>query len=86
MINLIVWPIAGGLLGWTASLIMRTGDEQSTFLNILVGIIGAAIAGLLFGASTIKQADFNFPSFVIALVGAVILLALINLFSQRALR
>jgi uncharacterized membrane protein YeaQ/YmgE (transglycosylase-associated protein family) len=51
-----------------------------------VGIIGAAIAGLLFGASTIHQANFSLPSFVIALVGSVILLALINLFSRRALR
>jgi len=86
MINLIVWLIAGGLLGWTAGLIMHTGDEQSTFLNILVGIIGAAIAGLLFGASKINQANFSFPSFVIALVGAIILLAFINLFSRRILQ
>jgi uncharacterized membrane protein YeaQ/YmgE (transglycosylase-associated protein family) len=86
MINLIVWLIAGGLLGWMAGLIMHTGDEQGTFLNILVGIIGAAIAGILFGASTINQADFSFPALVVSLVGAIILLALINLFSRRALR
>jgi uncharacterized membrane protein YeaQ/YmgE (transglycosylase-associated protein family) len=86
MINLIVWLIAGGLLGWLAGLIMHTGDEQGTFLNILVGIIGAAIAGLLFGASTINQADFSFPMLVVSLAGAIILVALINLFSRRALR
>jgi uncharacterized membrane protein YeaQ/YmgE (transglycosylase-associated protein family) len=86
MINLIVWLIAGGLLGWMSSLILYSGDGQGTFLNILVGVIGATIAGLLFGASTINQANFSFPMLVVVLVGAIILLALINLFSRRALR
>ena len=86
MINLILWLVSGGLLGWIASMIMYTGDEQGTFLNVLVGIIGATIAGLLFGASTINQANFSFPTLIISLLGAVLLLAVINLFSRRALR
>jgi len=86
MINLILWLVSGGLIGWMASLIMPAGDEQGTFLNILVGIIGAAIAGLLFGASTINQANFSLPALVVSLLGAMLILAIINLFSRRALR
>jgi uncharacterized membrane protein YeaQ/YmgE (transglycosylase-associated protein family) len=47
MINLIVWLIVGGVVGWIASMIMRTDAQQGIVLNVVVGIIGAALAGWL---------------------------------------
>ena len=63
MINFIIWLIVGGILGWIASLIMRTDAQQGMFLNIVVGIIGAMLGGWLlaplFGTGTINQNDFS---------------------------
>ena len=47
MVNLIVWLVIGGVVGWIASMIMRTDAQQGLFLNVIVGIIGAALAGWL---------------------------------------
>ena len=86
MINFILWLVLGGVIGWIASVIMGTDARQGAFLNIVVGVIGALVAGLLFGASTINQANFSFPALVWSLLGAIILLAVVNLFTRRALR
>ena len=53
--GIIVWLVVGGIVGWLASLIMRTDAQQGIILNIVVGIVGAVIAGLLLGGS-INQA------------------------------
>lgn len=90
MINFIIWIILGGILGWLASLIMRTDAQQGTFLNIVVGIIGAFLAGWfltpLFGISTINQNNFSMPSLLVSLLGAIILLAIVNLFRRGSVR
>ena len=90
MINFIVWLIVGGLIGWIASMIMRTDAQQGTLLNIVVGIVGAFLAGWLltplFGVSTINQGNFSLPAMLISLLGAVILLAVVNLFRRGAVR
>jgi uncharacterized membrane protein YeaQ/YmgE (transglycosylase-associated protein family) len=90
MVNFIVWVIVGGVLGWLASLVMRTDAEQGTLLNIVVGIVGAFLAGLvltpLFGVGNINQGDFSLPSLLISLLGAVILLAIVNLFRRGTVR
>lgn len=90
MINFIVWIILGGLLGWLASLVMRTDAQQGPLLNIIVGIIGAFLAGLvlspLFGISTINQNNFSIPSLLVSLLGAVILLGIVNLFRRGSVR
>lgn len=90
MINFIIWIILGGLLGWIASMIMRTDAQQGPLLNIVVGIIGALLAGFvlspLFGISTINQNNFSLPSLLVSLLGAVILLAIVNLFRRGAVR
>ncbi len=87
MINLIVWLIVGGVIGWVASLIMRTDAQQGIFLNVVVGIIGAALAGWLIsplvGVPTINQDSFSIGALLISLVGAVILLAIVNLLFRR---
>lgn len=83
MINLIVWLVVGGLLGWVASLIMHTDAEQGTLLNIIVGVVGAFVAGLLltplFGINTINDGNFSFASLMMSLLGAILLLAGVNL-------
>lgn len=90
MINFIVWIILGALIGWLASLIMRTDAQQGAFLNIVVGIIGAFVAGMfltpLFGISTINQNNFSIPALALSLLGAVILLGIVNLFRRGTVR
>ena len=85
MVGFVVWLIVGGIVGWLASLIMRTDAQQGTLLNIVVGIVGAFIAGLIFGGGTINQ-TITVTSVLISLVGAVILLAVVNLFRRGTVR
>ena len=88
--NFILWIIIGGILGWIASIIMRTNAQQGLFLNILVGIIGALVAGFvltpLFGIGTINQNNFSLPALLVSLLGAIILLAIVNLFRRGTVR
>ena len=81
------WIIVGGILGWIASMIMKTNEQQGIFLNIVVGIVGAFLGGLilspLFGTGTINQYDFSIGSLLVSLLGAVILLAIVNFFRRR---
>jgi uncharacterized membrane protein YeaQ/YmgE (transglycosylase-associated protein family) len=90
MINFIVWIIVGGLIGWIASIIMRTDAQQGLLLNIIVGIVGAFLAGLvltpLFGVGTLAEGDFSLASLFISLLGAIILLAIVNLFRRGTVR
>jgi uncharacterized membrane protein YeaQ/YmgE (transglycosylase-associated protein family) len=85
--NLLLWIIVGGVLGWIASRMMGTDDQQGVLLNVVVGVVGAFIAGLLLspmlGVGTINQSDFSLPSMLISLLGAVVLLALVNAFRGR---
>ena len=88
--NFIIWLVIGGLIGWVASMVMRTDGQQGIFLNVVVGIVGAAIGGWflspLFGVSTINQSNFSLPGLLVSLLGAVILLAVVNLFRRGATR
>jgi uncharacterized membrane protein YeaQ/YmgE (transglycosylase-associated protein family) len=88
--NFIIWIVVGGLLGWIASMIMRTDAQQGMFLNIVVGIVGALLGGWLlaplFGTGTINQNDFSISSLLVSLLGAVILLAIVNLFRRGRVR
>jgi uncharacterized membrane protein YeaQ/YmgE (transglycosylase-associated protein family) len=88
--NFIIWLVVGGLIGWIASKIMRTDAQQGVFLNIVVGIVGSMLGGWLIsplvGAGTINQSDFSLAGLFVSLVGAVILLALVNLFRRGKAR
>jgi uncharacterized membrane protein YeaQ/YmgE (transglycosylase-associated protein family) len=88
--NLILILIVGGLIGWIASIVMRTNAQQGIILNIVVGIVGALLAGLLlaplFGTGNILQGNFSLPAVLVSLLGAVILLAIVNLFRRGAVR
>ncbi|HEX9440981.1 MAG TPA: GlsB/YeaQ/YmgE family stress response membrane protein [Roseiflexaceae bacterium] len=86
MINLILWLLFGALIGWLASLVMRTDAQQGAVLNIVVGIIGALIGGFLFGGPTINSSTFNLTALLISFVGAVILLAIVNLVRRGTVR
>ena len=84
--GIIIWLVIGGIVGWLASLIMRTDAQQGILLNIVVGIVGAFVAGLIFSGGTINNAPLTVYSFLVSLVGAVILLAIVNLFRRGSLR
>jgi uncharacterized membrane protein YeaQ/YmgE (transglycosylase-associated protein family) len=90
MINFLVWIIVGGLLGWIASMIMRTDAQQGPLLNIIVGIVGSLLAGWiispLLGGATINQGDFSLSGLLISLLGAIVLLAIVNLFRRGSVR
>ena len=81
---IIIWLIVGGICGWLASLIMRTDAQQGIILNVVVGIVGAVIAGLLFGVN--MNAGITIESFLYALIGAIILLAIVNLIRRGTVR
>ena len=82
----IVWLIIGGIVGWLASLIMRTDAQQGILMNIVVGIVGAFIAGLIFGGGNINQDPLDITNILVSLVGAVILLAIVNLIRRGSVR
>jgi uncharacterized membrane protein YeaQ/YmgE (transglycosylase-associated protein family) len=90
MMNFVVWLVVGGLIGWVASMIMRTDAQQGMFLNVIVGIVGAAIGGFLIsplvGVPTINQDAFSLGALLVSLVGAVILLAVVNLVRRGSAR
>ena len=84
--NLILWLIAGAVIGWLASKIMGTNSQQGLLLDIVVGVIGAFLAGWfltpLFGIGTINQNNFSLPALLVSLLGAVLLLAIVRLFRR----
>jgi uncharacterized membrane protein YeaQ/YmgE (transglycosylase-associated protein family) len=83
MIDFIIWLVAGGLIGWVASRVMRTDGQQGVFLNVVVGIVGAALGGWVLspvlGIGTLNQGSFSLAALFVSLLGAVGLLAIINL-------
>jgi uncharacterized membrane protein YeaQ/YmgE (transglycosylase-associated protein family) len=90
LMNFIVWVVLGGIIGWLASIVMKTNAQQGIFLNIIVGIVGAFLGGLLlaplFGAGTINSDDFSLGGLLVSFLGAIILLAIVNLFRRRSIR
>ncbi len=87
--SFIIWLVIGGVLGWLASIIMRTDAQQGMFLNVVVGIIGAVLGGLvlapMIGSGTINDGDYSLASLGVSFVGAIVLLAIVNLlFRGRA--
>ena len=84
--GLILWLIIGGVIGWIASMIMRTDAQQGIFLNIIVGIVGAFIGGLILSGGSIDNAPLTLTSFLVSLLGAVVLLAIVNLVRRGSVR
>jgi uncharacterized membrane protein YeaQ/YmgE (transglycosylase-associated protein family) len=88
--NFIIWIVIGGIIGWLASLVMKTDAQQGIFLNVIVGIVGALLGGWLlaplFGTGTINQNDFSLPALLVSFLGAIILLLIVNLLRRGAAR
>ena len=88
--NIILWLIVGGVIGWIASIIMGTNGRQGALLNVAVGIVGALLAGLILspmvGRATINQGDFSLSGLVISLIGAILLLGVVNLVRRGTAR
>jgi len=88
--NIIILLIVGGVIGWLASLIMRTDAQQGLLLNVVVGIVGSVLGGLLIspllGAAPITSGAISVTSIVVSLLGAVILLAAVNLIRRGSIR
>jgi uncharacterized membrane protein YeaQ/YmgE (transglycosylase-associated protein family) len=88
--GLIVLLVVGGLIGWVASMIMRTDGQQGIILNIVVGIVGAMLAGFivtpLIGGAPITSGAISIQSVLVSLIGAIVLLAIINLFRRGSVR
>lgn len=88
--NFIIWLIVGGIIGWVASLIMKRDAQQGIILNVIVGIVGSFLGGFLIapllGSGTANSGDFSVMGLVASLIGAVILLAIVNLFTRGRAR
>jgi uncharacterized membrane protein YeaQ/YmgE (transglycosylase-associated protein family) len=87
--GILIWLIVGGVVGWLASIIMRTDAQQGILMNVIVGIVGALLAGFIIspmlGVGTINE-GVSVGTFLVSLIGAVILLAIVNLFRRGSAR
>lgn len=88
--GLIILIIVGGILGWLASIVMRTDGQQGIFLNVIVGIVGALLAGFILnpmiGGGNIMSGDLSASSLLVSFIGAVVLLAIVNLVRRGSVR
>ena len=88
--GLIILLIVGGVIGWLASLVMRTDGQQGILLNVVVGIVGALLAGVLLnpliGGGNIMAGDFSASALLVSFLGAVVLLAIVNMFRRGSIR
>jgi len=87
--GILVWLIVGGVVGWLASIVMRTDAQQGILLNVGVGMVCGALGGFfvspMLGIGTINQ-GISIATFLVSLVGAIILLAIVNLFRRGRVR
>lgn len=88
--NFIIWILVGALVGWIASLIMKTDAQQGSILNIVIGIVGAWLGGYiispLVGISTINQNALSIPAILVSIVGAVIVIFIWQLIRKGSSR
>ena len=88
--GIIIWLVIGGIVGWLASIIMKRDGSQGIILNVIVGIVGAFLGGWIGGmlgvGGDINSGDFSLSGLLMSLVGAVVLLAIVNLFRRGRVR
>jgi uncharacterized membrane protein YeaQ/YmgE (transglycosylase-associated protein family) len=88
--GIIILIIVGGILGWLASIVMRTDAQQGILLNVVVGIVGALLGGFLLspllGSEDITDGGFNLMSLLVSFLGAIVLLAIVNLVRRGSVR
>jgi uncharacterized membrane protein YeaQ/YmgE (transglycosylase-associated protein family) len=89
-VGLILSSIVGGIIGWLASIVMRTGAQQGILLNVLLGIVGSLLGGFILGpvlgGGNLLESTLDIRTLLVALLGAIILLAIVNLFRRRRVR
>lgn len=85
MITFILWIVFGAVVGWLASLVMARDGQQGTLGNIIVGILGATVGGFLFNRE-VAPSVFSLGSLLTAFIGAVLLLAIVNLVQRGRVR
>jgi uncharacterized membrane protein YeaQ/YmgE (transglycosylase-associated protein family) len=87
--GIIIWLVIGGIVGWLASIVMKRDGSQGVIMNVIVGIVGALLGGFLIsplvGVGTIND-GVSIGSILVSLVGAIILLAIVNLFKRGTVR
>ena len=83
--GIIILIVVGGILGWLASIVMRTDGQQGILLNVVVGIVGAFLAGLIVNGGSIAT-DVNMMSLLWSFLGAIVLLAIVNLVRRGSVR
>lgn len=90
MIGWIIALVMGGIIGWLASIVMKTDAQQGIFLNIIVGCVGSILGRLLFGGllggGRLRDSAFNPMTLLTAFLGAVVLLGIVNLVKRGRLR
>ena len=90
MISFLVWIVMGAVVGWLASLLMKTDSSQGTILNIVVGIVGAFVGGFVFRALGFQGTNINdgisVYSVLVSLVGAVIVIGIAQLLRRGTRR
>jgi uncharacterized membrane protein YeaQ/YmgE (transglycosylase-associated protein family) len=88
--NIIIMLIVGGIIGWLASIVMRTDGQQGIILNVVVGIVGAMLAGFLLtpllGGAPITSGALDIRSLIVSFLGALVLLAIVNLIRRGSVR
>lgn len=88
--GIILWLVIGGVVGWLASIVMKRDASQGIILNIVVGIVGALLGAWIFGpmigAPSINSGEISGPSLLVSFLGAVVLLAIVNLISRKRVR
>nr|WP_295374297.1 GlsB/YeaQ/YmgE family stress response membrane protein [uncultured Sphingosinicella sp.] len=88
--GLILALIIGGIIGWLASIVMRTNAQQGILLNVVVGIVGSLLGGFLLGpilgGGNLLEGTLDIRTLLVALLGAIILLAIVNLFRRGRVR
>ena len=89
--SFIIWLVVGGIIGWIASMIMKTDGQQGIILNVIVGIVGSFLGGwlgamLLGDGGNVNTGDFSLSGLLMSLVGAIVLLAIVNLFRRGRVR
>jgi len=88
--NIIIWLIVGGVIGWLASILMKTDGQQGIVLNVVVGIVGAFVGGYLItpliGGGNINQQDFSVGSLIVSFLGAALLLGVVSLLRRATTR
>ncbi len=85
LVSILLWIVLGGVAGWIASIIMKKNAQMGMVANIVVGIVGALIGGFVVGLIGLAPATgFNFYSLLVAILGAVILLAIVGMLRRAA--